>query len=228
MKKIILSALMLVGLATTASAQSFPIEVRAGVNLSDIRYGFENDNSSSFAGTKAGINITALTEFEVADYLFFRPGVSLMSLGDRNHITDPVTGESSTLTTDLMYLQVPLTLSLRADYSSDLALEVNGGVYLGYGLGGQVILEEVASNGQISETKNDAFGKTTATNVTADLQNFDFGVKVGVGAYYMEKYYLGVSLDYGLANMSHNTGSTVGAKNIYNNRNFSIVLGYRF
>ncbi len=236
MKKILLSVAMLLGAATAANAQlPFPLEVRAGVNYSNMTLGMEDMSSATLPGEKAGLNVGLYTEIALGSSdLFFKPGLVYSSLGYKS-VDKQGTSYESTATTALNYIQLPLSIAKQYEAGRNSSIEFSVGIYLGYGVGGKTTTEMTESG--VTETiEFDSFGKldpNAPVQNSADMSNFDMGFKLGLGTYIDNKYYVGLSYDLGFVNTSHNTEYEMNPdfpkyKNIYNNRNLSVTVGYKF
>ena len=136
------------------------------------------------------------------------------------------------------YLEIPVALSYKIIPTNDLQINVDGGLYLAYGLFGKA---------KMGDYKIDAFGKDDVSSsggeekISSDgLKRFDMGLLWGAGVTY-KKFYLNLQYELGPSNIvpdkyietetySGTTNSrevsTTGLK--AKNRNFSVIVGVKF
>jgi hypothetical protein len=131
--------------------------------------------------------------------------------------------DDQTITLTPYYLEVPIMLSLKAALSNDMALRVNAGPYLAYGLGGKgkMSSKEMGS----VEVGIDLFGEELG------FKRFDAGIGFG-GGLEIKQFYLGVTYDLGLANIMPSNDDDIldygDYKITMKNKTLSISLGYNF
>jgi hypothetical protein len=233
--------------ATAASAQGFGL--RAGLNLGQLQ--FTQDYSDSYnnganyesgtstltdnTGNLIGFHVGAVVDINILEFLYFQPGLMLsLKGGDTKTESEERDGSyyyyrESTDNYSLWYLDVPLMFSLKGALANDMALRVNAGPYLGFGLFGKYesSYERTGSNqydNYSEKEKVENVFEPTAKEKADGYKGFNklnFGVGFGAGVEYTNLYF-GLNYNIGLANMSkEDDGGTY-------ERTFGLTIGLNF
>ena len=236
MKRLLLIvAVCLLGIVE-ASAQYYPrniIGVRGGMNISTMSLRAEGESVlKDIRNPKVGWHIGVLDEILLVDnmplYLDF--GVTLSNKGVRYISEGNMEGfESSVQVTSkdviqlgIGYLQFPVAVSYHL-YFGDFTLQPYAGLHYDVGLWGRLVASEKVK----SKTNPELNSRTkTVENLyeTISLRRSDFGVMLGVGVTYRERYYFGVSWEDGFCNVMPKDYD-VKFRNL---SNFRISVGYNF
>ncbi len=219
-----LTKLLVVVLALTMTTELFAqnFGIKGGLNLSNMRVKDDNKTYSDDYRIKPGFHIGATAEFPLAEMLSFETGLLLSTKGFTASKATFIYGGGtlkSTLRTNLLYLDIPLTVK----GSSDLGRAKSYGVfgpYLGFGLSGKTKYKKTSNYTTSSYTKDIEWG---SDKDKSDLKRLDFGLTMGTGVE-INSIQIGLSFNLGLANISPNTDG--GAK--INNRVFRVSIGYIF
>ena len=222
--------------AAEASAQFYPrniFGVRGGMNISTMSLrvdgtGVLNDIRNPKVGWHVGVVDEILLLKDTPLYLDL--GVTLSNKGVRYVSESDMEGfDSSAQVTSksvaqcgIGYLQIPVAVSYHV-YFGDFTLQPYAGLHYDVGLWGRL----VASSKVKSSTNSELNSKSkTVENLyeTNSLRRSDFGVMLGVGVTYRERYYFGVSWEDGFCNMM-SKGEDI---KLYNLSNFRISVGYNF
>jgi len=200
MKKIILMmALVVVFVAVNASAQDgVTFGLRGGLNLSKQTVSIGDHSASS--DTLAGFHVGAIADIKFNDAFYFQPGVMLSTKGAKS-------GDDKTT---LYNLEVPLMFSGKISVADDVAVRINAGPYIGFGLFGS----------------DEAYGD-------GGYKRFDGGIGFGGGVEF-SKYYIGVNYNLGLVNLAPDS-LVDSMKDFFEvndfkikNRTVAITFGYNF
>lgn len=233
MKKLLLSIVILTGIATMANAQ-LRIGVKGGLNLCDISNvyvsdisnvlseidGMENaeipyDMTSGFHFGLTGEYMLSGTAGITADILYSQLGARAWEKGS---FTDGEYEVTSTLNPS--YLKVPVQAIYKFPVSDNLSMKVGGGLYAAYGLGGEIKTELIRTDSNGIETKEDFFGD--------HFRDFDWGMTLGAGIQY-KRLILSASYEHGIQNILKGTDdvSEEGDESFVN-KNFAISIGFLF
>ena len=201
-KRVVLTVAFLVMVTTVSWAQQqrqVPNKrtqwgVKAGLNVSSIGGGNYN-NIKAIAGFHAGITIDYAFTNEIyllagLEYTIKGPIVELSP--DDQHI-------------NANYIQLPLTVGYKLQMTDELALIIDAGPYLSYGV-----------NGQITEGdhKQDTFSSIA-------LKRFDCGMVVGAAVDFRQ-FRFGMHCDFGLINIMQKGNDKA------QNWNLGLSTGIRF
>lgn len=216
MKKFIMAAAMLLGLATAANAQniSFKADANLGFSNATVKIGDYKPSTD----LKLGYRINLGMEMPFAGDLrsgqfYFSPGLTFLSKGHKF--------DMGPLSVKAMphYLQIPLQLGARWQFADNMGVSLQFGPYLAVGLGGKYTIEGQAF-GQKASTDIDYFGDNTN-------KRFDFGATIQA-AFEYSRYYFQVGTDFGFLNTAQKEDISLnGSKvmNIADNKNYDFFLG---
>ncbi|PKP33264.1 MAG: hypothetical protein CVT99_02085 [Bacteroidetes bacterium HGW-Bacteroidetes-16] len=202
MKKLII--FIAVAVLFTYSADSFAqtFGVRGGLNMTNMLS--KSDAHTADFKTKVGYHIGGTAEFEITDMFSFETGLFLSTMGYKYE------GEMADYTTNLLYLNIPITAKARYELDN-FNLYGLFGPYIGLGLSGKYKADDNSEDIKWGSGDSD------------DLKRLDFGWTIGAGIEY-EAFMAGLSYNLGLANIAAQTEGGYKAKN----RAFLISVGYRF
>ena len=222
--------------AAEASAQYYPrniIGVRGGMNISTMSLrvdgtGMLNDIRNPKVGWHVGVVDEILLLKDTPLYLDL--GVTLSNKGVRYVSESDMEGfDSSAQVTSksvaqcgIGYLQIPVAVSYHV-YFGDFTLQPYAGLHYDVGLWGRLVASEKVK----SKTNPELNRKSKAVEnlyETRFLRRSDFGVMLGVGVTYRERYYFGVSWEDGFCNVMPKDYD-VKFRNL---SNFRISVGYNF
>lgn len=160
----------------------------------------------TYAGSsKTGLHLGGVVGFQITNRapVFFETGLSYVNKG----------GKSKNWTTSLSYLELPLTFKYIHYTDFGLSIHPLFGGYLAVGVDGNI-------KDYISKTKTGAFGDETKLGVPG-FKRFDGGLRIGCGVGF-SMFYLDLTYDIGLANISHDD------YNSSSNRTFYLNFGVNF
>lgn len=160
----------------------------------------------TYAGSsKTGLHLGGVVGFEITNRapVFFETGISYVNKG----------GKSDNWTTSLSYIELPLVFKYIHYTDFGLSIHPLFGGYLAVGVDGTI-------KDYITKTKTSAFGDDTKLGVPG-FKRFDGGLRVGCGVGF-SMFYLDMTYDIGLANVSHDD------YNSSSNRTFYLNFGVNF
>jgi len=235
MKHISLSPLLLLIFilpsAGLAQQSSFDFTLRAGLNLSYLS--FDNEEVPG-KRIKPGVNIGLAANYHTSESLFLQTALTFTTKGARIRGNVPlgfegivVEGRTTKpeLTSQQMYVQVPLHIGYKIPLTPKKKLTVQAGPYAAYGVAGKTRLAaNVLYGDYIDDTpmEEKTFGER-------GLQKLDYGAGAGIGLDLGETI---ISLNYelGLRNIAP-TGITYIPfyhDTSYKNRNLCLQVDFRF
>lgn len=174
-------------------------------------------------GSKTGLHLGGVVGFEITNRapVFFETGLSYVNKGGNSDY------RNQKFNTSLSYIELPLVF--KYIYYTDMGLSIHPlfGGYLAVGVDGNIKNKSV-------EKKTGAFGKDMTNSEAVDklgvlpgegefprMKRFDGGLRIGCGVGF-SMFYLDLTYDIGLANISHDD---------YNsscNRTFYLNFGVNF
>lgn len=201
--------------------------IRAGLNFANVSAEanhriYETDNRTAF-------HVGVVVDIPIVKSLYVQPGFYLQSKGAKyEEIEDDEYYSSSGLeiTGSPLYLQIPVLLSYRCDFSDAVQLQVNFGPYFAYGVGGKLKVENW----------NERDSEKYSYNFFGDdldyfkFNRFDCGLQVGAGFTFAKHYYVGFAYEFGLTNsidVSREYRSLLKDMSVKNS-NWMLGIGYNF
>lgn len=179
--------------------------IRAGLNVSNISYSWDEEGRKSKVGFNAGVAVN----FPINNSFYINSGLFYTTKGIKTESSG--SSYTSKETVNMGYIELPIYASYRLNFAEASQLQVNFGPYLAVGVNGKIKYESDYNNDE-----TDTFGDD-------NFKRFDCGLGVGLG-YTFHKVYLGLNYQFGLVNLVKDAYEDESAKN----RNFSISVGYNF
>lgn len=189
---IALMLMSIAGMAQDENKVSPKFGIRFGYNLSTINK-FLEFNDEVYNDWKSGINFGVVSDFQLTNKIFFRPGLYYFMKRT----------DSRGIKTHYNYLETPLLAVFKQPVSQKVKLEFQAGPYFGLGICGKSEYPE-----WYGYYKEDTFG------VSNGAKRFDWGLNIGLGLH-VDKIYIGASFEDGFRslgrnNMTHNLMVNVG------------------
>lgn len=167
----------------------------ARLGLNSSSQSVEFSGISVNSDSKIGMHLGVFYEMALSDRISIRPAALYSMKG----------GKSDDTSLGANYLEIPVDLMYYIT-KGDTKFFLAAGPYLGFGL-------NLSGDGVEGSFKDNGFKST------------DFGLNLGLGAEFMNKYVVGLSYGLGLSNISEPVdGFDVSSKN----KNLSLYLGYKF
>lgn len=201
--------------------------IRAGLNFANVSAEanhriYETDNRTAF-------HVGVVVDIPIVKSLYVQPGFYLQSKGAKyEEIEDDEYYSSSGLeiTGSPLYLQIPVLLSYRCDFSDAVQLQVNFGPYFAYGVGGKLKVENW------NERDSEKYSYNFFGDDLDDFKfnRFDCGLQVGAGFTFAKHYYVGFAYEFGLTNsidVSREYRSLLKDMSVKNS-NWMLGIGYNF
>lgn len=189
--------------------------VKFGINFATLHGNGDNSDIKSLFCYNAGVALN----IPIVQNFYMQTGMDFTNKGMRIKESDDYFNYEAKI--KLAYLQVPLLMSYYFNLGNNVQWHFNFGPYFALGVLGSV--DEKYSSDYDSESYSyDAFGDLSEDNM--GLSRFDAGLTFATGIL-INKIYLGIQYDLGLANMC---GSEYSSDSSLKSRTFSIRLGYNF
>ena len=204
-----LATILLLLLVSLSGYSQMSWKVKAGVNISDI-------TNWELADYKPGYQFGVGMDYYFNDHWGIQPSLMLISKGYKikgdypPFINKSEQLKSYDITDNKVYVELPLLLTYRFNVSEKFKLIFSGGGYVAYGIAGKTKNTATLLNGSTRKEKMDSFSE--------GVEKFDTGLAAGASLEYKEKYSIGLSGDFGL----QSTQST------FKNRTYGLTFGYRF
>jgi hypothetical protein len=222
MKKILFTATLLISSTLLFSQTKFGL--KAGVNFANVTFEEEGSDLEVSPSSLTSFHFGGFAEIGLSKSLYFQPGLSISGKGFKFEQSESEGGFSGSekITSNFMYLEVPLTLLAKFNAGTG-KIFVGAGPYLGYGISGKEKYElKIDGPGtEFDESESDSddikFGDKEEEYKPLDLGlNFSTGYELANGLFINAGYGLGLN------NISNGEGSSVKHKVV------SISLGFKF
>lgn len=227
--------------APAAQAQSegegVTFGIRAGLNLSNAAMNDDAKDGFDQTSMKAGFQVGVIADIPVIKKnLYVQPGLYFSTKGVKKKYeeSDSHADYWGEVSVNAMYLEIPINVSWRHNFTDALQLQVYTGPYFAFGVGGKTKVSYGDSEGWFNEEyKTNTFGYDEEAEKDEDegfgLGRFDFGWGIGAGLA-IQKFYVGIQYQFGLTNTLKGDNWEPGEKwdPSAKNRNLSISVGYNF
>ncbi|MBF6627472.1 MAG: PorT family protein [Proteiniphilum sp.] len=206
MKKMRLTAVVVMLAIVTAVSAQMSLGIKGGVNMSNLVYDDEVDDKNP----KIGFNIGLAADFEFAPSVALQTGLFFTTKGFKA-VNETIDAE---YTENLMYVQLPLHLAYKIDVMPGTRVVLHAGPYAAYGVGGSRKAEvgNLSTEWDVDKIFGDA---------ARQYKPFDAGVGLGVGAEF-GAILVDLGWDMGLVNISNIDNGSVKNQNAY------LSVGYKF
>lgn len=179
--------------------------VRGGLNISSPTGDGDAWGDNGNISSTLGLKVGAIFDIPMTHSVYFQPGLYYSQTG----------GKFQDAKFNQNYWEIPLLLSFRFGVPNILASTTNGNSFT------QNMQFQLHFGPYVGVCNND-FG----------TENLDYGVQIGLGGLFMNHIYIGVSYDFGFADMggwgySKKHEFDASFQDVYR-RNFSIVAGFNF
>jgi hypothetical protein len=254
-KRVVFLAIVLVAIGLTFAQEQKPVRfgIRIGLNLASLNMSEDSERSGDSYSSSETSNVTVLTgnligfhagaviDIKLLEFLYFQPGIMFGLKGgsmeyEYKEVYDgDVEKDITKITIAPYYIDLPLNLSLKGNLANNLALRTYVGSYIGFGLFGDMKVENKSSDSGYPEYNSSYSQKVKLFSKEKDcdedygcsegitiLDRFNFGIDFGVGIEYRD-FYLGVSYNYGLANL---LGKDMKNGGKWRERTLGITFGY--
>ena len=197
------------------------IGIMAGVNLSTFSMGREGYNGNEELGKGFGFQGGIAFDIPLSKALYFQPGLMFIQKGAKDESTyydtynNTAEKRERTQTITANYIEIPLLFSVKSSVAEGVAIRINAGPYIAYGIGdGSVEYESkryvngrLNSENSYSESEKlfkencnyDDYGNNSYYDCS-EVGRFDWGISIGGGVQF-SNVYVGIFYDYGLADL---------------------------
>lgn len=217
--KLITSILILIFSVTYVTAQGTSFGILGGINMQNLNgkdvVGDKLENDL-ILGWHAGINV----QIPLVPEFYFEPGLLFTTKGAKN------VGTTTTTTTKLPYIEVPLNLVYKATLGNGQVM-LGFGPYVAYGIMGKVNRE----TGSISLDQDVEYRNTVeiADPLTVPYYKaFDAGANIFFGYVTGSGIFAQLNSQLGLLAINPEYKILLDDKSIIKNTGFGLSIGYRF
>lgn len=197
--------------STEKSENPISFGVRAGINLNTLSNGGDEEYDAT-----VGLRVGVVADIPIFESLYFEPGLYYANRSCKyTYADDYYSGEEKL---NMSYLELPLLLQYRYNFSDDWGIRVNFGPYFAYALGGKAKYEMYS---EYDDEHYSGSGKLfSKEDGETALKRFDFGLMTGIDVAYRQ-FSLGIGYQAGLAKINKDWGKV-------KNSGVYIQLGYNF
>jgi len=159
-------------------------------------------------------------QIPVAPEFYFQPGLMYIRKGDKN------TSASSTSTTSLSYIEIPLNMVYKAALGKGFFM-IGLGPYLAYGISGSV----KTVSGLLTLDQKITFKKAVRSEdnlLVPYYKPFDAGANLLVGYELEDGVFIQLDSQFGLLNINPEYKGFTDDQSSAKNTGFGLSLGYRF
>ncbi len=217
--KILLILLLSTTFAIAQENSKLSVGIFGGVNL-------QNINGKAYNGDKLNNDMLPSYHFgadlqiPVAPEFYFQPGLMYIRKGDKN------TSASSTSTTSLSYIEIPLNMVYKAALGKGFFM-IGLGPYLAYGISGSV----KTVSGLLTLDQKITFKKAVRSEdnlLVPYYKPFDAGANLLVGYELEDGVFIQLDSQFGLLNINPEYKGFTDDQSSAKNTGFGLSLGYRF
>ncbi len=175
--------------STEKSDQPISFGVRAGLNFNYLNA----DEGETDA--QVGLRLGVVADIPIFESLYFEPGLYFSTRPSKSSVSEDGYKYEEKYTPS--YLELPLLLQYRYNFTDDWGVRVNFGPYFAYGLGGKC---KESWSGESDSYKLFKKYKEDGDTYTP-MKRFDFGLVLGAEAAYRQ-FTFGINAQFGLANIN--------------------------
>ncbi|QQS29600.1 MAG: PorT family protein [Sphingobacteriales bacterium] len=183
------------------------IIVTTGLNLSNMLANYDDLTLGENLSMKPGFHVGTTFSFPISDIISFEPCILFETKGFK--FKENVLGIKTVLTTNLYYVDIPMSAKVNYSINDDISVFGGFGPYLGLGLIGNIKTKFNVWGYKETEKEKLDWGNNEEED---DLKRFDFGLTFRAGANY-KMFQASISYDIGLVNISSYTEDETKAKN---------------
>jgi len=255
------AVLAAVSLTFAQEQKAVSFGVRAGLNLSKIEFGLDYSNNDEYysyktksdmtygTGNLIGFHVGAVVDIGVNEFFYIQPGILLTSKGGEvneeskeSEYNGNYYKRETEETIAPYYIDIPIMLSLKGKLNDNLALRVQAGPYIGFGLFGKIESkyerndydsysgpDNRSEKGKVknvfsptSNEKEEVEGSDFFEDGFKGFNRFNAGIGFG-GGLEINALYIGVNYNYGLTNLYKDKHSP----KLYE-RTLGLTVGYNF
>lgn len=203
------------GIIVSAGYQGANVNVKAGDKTSEV-------GNKMKSGARVGVALDIPVYNFGAGTLSIQPGLYYSMKGTKNETSVTLLGKTntSTATTTLGYIEMPILANVSFGVGNDLSVFLNAGPYLAYGVNSSYRIKNAGIVNADSEEQTTNLFKKDASG-KSPRKPFDAGLQIGAGVEY-SRVQLGLGYQLGLVNMSNSDNVKM------TNSSFFVTVGYRF
>ena len=227
MKKLVLFILPSFFILLTASAQKAVL--RGGINLANVSITDNGriDDANTLTSFQAGF----IGDVRLAPFLSLQPGILLSGKGSKTQSGDPSSANYFKATSNPLYVEVPLTLVLKAPIGGDTKFFAGAGPYIAVGVAGKNKTEGKIFGASFSSEKNIVWSDDDPSTLDYEegagfgiMKRFDYGLN-GTAGIETKNIVFSANYGYGLAKLQSGSNSSEDDKNKH--RVLSFTIGFK-
>lgn len=215
--------------STERSEEGIKFGIRAGINLNKFTGDAESDAQTGFRlGVAADIPIIESLHFEPSLNFVTRPSKRTGVDVDYDSYSGEYDYCAWTRKYPFSYLEIPLLISYRYNFSEDWGWRVNLGPYIAYGLGGKYKYSD--TDGETESQKLFGEEKNSYGDKWTNFKRLDVGLMFGTGVTY-RNFLLEVGYQIGFTNINKDRfwkGYYEDKRASVKNDGVYVQLGYNF
>lgn len=194
---------------TSKPEKQISVVPQIGLNLNH----FTGDAAERWGDTKIGVNAGVMFDFRFIQSLSVKYGLFYSLKGSKGNNNEGIGNVETTFNPS--YLEIPVLASYNLGLNDKWEVSFDLGFYYAIGISGKNEIKFKGSSAGVgsSSTKDDLFPDK--------FKRTDWGLRFGPSVTFLQKYQMGLMLDYGLANISK-IGGDIGTFS------FMINFGYKF
>jgi hypothetical protein len=196
MKKIILTAAAVFAFSF-ANAQDTKFGAKVALNIASLTGDVEN--ASSYVGFQIG----GFAEFKISEKFSIQPELMYSAQGGKESISEE--GVEIEGISKLGYINIPIM----AKYYVAKSFSLEAGPQIGF---------LTSAKGELK-----AGGESIEVDIKDSVESIDFGLNLGAGYDFTEKFSAGLRYNFGLSNLAKDSGDDSVQNSV-----FSISIGYKF
>ena len=212
----------------SANAQKASAILRGGVNLANVS--ITESGRIDDAKTLTSFQVGIIGDISLADFIALQPGLLVTGKGSKTQSGDPADPNYFRATTNPIYIEIPLTLVLKAPVGSDTKFFAGAGPYLAVGVAGKNKTEGKFLGATFNNENNIEWSDDDPTTIDYEegagfgiMKRFDYGLN-GTAGFETKNVVLSVTYGLGLAKLQSGSNSSEDDKNKHRVLSFTIGL----
>lgn len=224
--KILTFSALFIGLITS-NAQNSKSFFKAGINLANVSYNANGnaDDANMLLSFQAGI----VGDFSITSFLSVQPGLIISGKGSKTQSGNVSDANYYRATSNPWYVEIPVTLVLKAPIENNSKFIFGAGPYAGVGVAGKRKAEGKVFGVAFKNEENITFSNDDPTTSGEEgagfgiMKRFDYGLNGLVG---IEGKRTSLSLNYGLGLAKLQSGTSNSVDDNNKHRVLSFTIGF--
>ena len=212
----------------SANAQKTSAILRGGLNLANVS--ITESGRIDDAKTLTSFQVGIIGDINLADFIALQPGLLVTGKGSKTQSGDPADPNYFRATTNPIYIEIPLTLVLKAPVGGDTKFFAGAGPYLAVGIAGKNKTEGKFLGASFKNENDIEWSDDDPTTFDFEegagfgiMKRFDYGLN-GTAGVETKNVVLSVNYGLGLAKLQSGSNSSEDDKNKHRVLSFTIGL----